>query len=74
MQRSFAANRQAVNFEYQAALRQVARYAHHLQLATITLIFFAEAVDDETRIHYEMPYHDVNSGVTAERVLVTTVE
>ncbi|MCE7988804.1 MAG: hypothetical protein DYG89_47215 [Caldilinea sp. CFX5] len=62
------------NFEYQAALRQAARYANQLQLATITIVFFVEAVDDETRAHYETLYHDANHGVVVEPVLVTTME
>ena len=62
------------DFEYQAALRQAARYAHQLQLPTITLVFFVEAVDDETRAHYETPYHDATNGVTVEPLFVTTVE
>jgi hypothetical protein len=62
------------NFAYQAALRQAARYAHQLQLATITIVFFVEAVDDANRTLYETPYQDVTNGVTVEPVLVTTVE
>ena len=62
------------DFEYDAALDQSARYAHQLNLATITVIFFVEAVDDETRTHYEAPYQDAASGVTVQPVLVTTVE
>lgn len=62
------------DFEYQAALRQAARYARQLQLPTITLAFFVEAVDDETRAHYETPYHDAANSVTVESLFVTTVE
>ena len=62
------------NFEYQAALRQAARYAHQLHLATITVVFFVEAVDDENRTLYETSYQDAATGVTVEPVLVTTVE
>ena len=62
------------NFEYQAALRQAARYARQLQLATITVVFFVEAVDDANRTLYETLYQDVTNGVTVEPVLVTTVE
>jgi hypothetical protein len=62
------------DFEYDEALAQAARYAHQLQLATITIVFFVEAVDNENRTLYETPYHDANSGVTVEPVLVTTME
>ena len=62
------------DFEYRAALEQSARYARQLQLTTITVVFFVEAVDDETRALYETPYQDVATGVTVEPVLVTTVE
>ncbi|MFN8495007.1 MAG: AAA-like domain-containing protein [Caldilineaceae bacterium] len=62
------------DFEYNAALRQAARYAHQLQLATITVVFFVEAVDDETRAEYEVTYQDTTTGVMVEPVLVTTVE
>ncbi|MCE7988085.1 MAG: hypothetical protein DYG89_43525 [Caldilinea sp. CFX5] len=62
------------DFEYNEALAQAARYAHQLQLATITVVFFVEAVDDENRTLYETPYHDAATGVTVEPVLVTTVE
>ena len=62
------------DFEYNLALGQAARYAQQLQLATITVVFFVEAVDDENRVLYETPYHDVTTGVVVEPVLVTTVE
>ena len=62
------------DFDYHAALQQAARYARQLQLVTITVVFFVEAVDDETRAQYEAPYQDAASGVTVEPVLVTTVE
>ena len=62
------------DFEYAAALEQAARYARQLQLATITVVFFVEAVDDETRAQYEAPYQDAASGVSVEPLLVTTVE
>ena len=62
------------DFDYRAALQQAARYARQLQLATITVVFFVEAVDDETRAQYEVPYHDAASGVSVEPLLVTTVE
>ncbi len=47
---------------------------HKLQLATITVVFFVEAVDDENRTRYETPYHDAATGVMVEPALVTTVE
>ncbi|MBV7336793.1 AAA-like domain-containing protein [Chloroflexi bacterium TSY] len=62
------------DFEYHAALVQAARYARQLGLTTITVIFFVEAVDDETRTIYEAPSHDADRGVTVEPLLVTTVE
>ncbi len=62
------------DFDYRAALQQAAGYARQLQLATITIVFFVEAVDDETRAQYEAPYQDAANGVTVEPVLVTTVE
>ena len=62
------------DFEYNLALAQAARYAQQLQLTTITVVFFVEAVDDENRTLYEAPYHDTATGVTVEPVLVTTVE
>jgi hypothetical protein len=58
----------------ESALGQAAHYAHQLQLATITVVFFVEAVDDENRTLYETPHHDPATGVTVEPVLVTTVE
>ena len=62
------------DFEYNLALGQAARYAHQLQLATITVVFFVEAVDDANRTLYETPCHDAPTVVTIEPVLVTTVE
>lgn len=62
------------DFDYRAALQQAARYAHQLQLVAITVIFFVEAVDDDTRAEYEVLYQDTDSGVTVEPILVTTVE
>lgn len=53
---------------------QTTRYAYQLQLTTITVVFFVEAVDDENRTRYKTPYQDVTNGVTVESVLVTTVE
>jgi len=53
---------------------QTARYAHRLPLTNITVVFFIEVVDDENRTRYETPYHDVATSITAEPVLVTTVE
>lgn len=62
------------DFEYNLALGQAVRYARQFQLATITVVFFVEAVDDENRALYETPYHDATTGVVVEPVLVTTVE
>ena len=62
------------DFDYRAALGQAARYARRLEIATITVVFFVEAVDDANRARYEVPYQDADSGVTVEPVLVTTVE
>lgn len=62
------------DFEYNLALGQAARYAQQLQLATITVVFFVDAADDENRTLYEMSYHDATTGVMVEPVLVTTVE
>jgi len=62
------------DYEYQAALQQAARYARQLQLATITVVFFVDAVDDATRAQYEAPYRDTASDVSVEPLLVTTVE
>lgn len=62
------------DFEYNLALSQAARYARQFQLATITVVFFVEAVDDANRTLYETPYQDAATGVTVEPVLVTTVE
>lgn len=62
------------DFEYNLALGQAARYAQQLNLATITVVFFVEAVDDENRTLYETPYHDAATDVVVESVLVTTVE
>jgi len=62
------------DFEYNLALGQAARYAHQLQLTTITVVFFVEAVDDANRSLYETPYQDAATGVMVEPVLVTTVE
>lgn len=62
------------DFEYEAALVQAARYARQLGFTTITVIFFVEAVDDETRAIYEVAHEDAASGVIVEPLLVTTVE
>jgi len=62
------------DFEYNLALGQAARYASQLQLTTITVVFFVEAVNDANRTLYETPYQDAATGVLVEPVLVTTVE
>lgn len=62
------------DFDYQAALDQALRYARRLNLSVITVVFFVEAVDDETRALYEALATDAVNGITVEPILVTTVE
>ncbi|MEZ4727483.1 MAG: AAA-like domain-containing protein [Caldilineaceae bacterium] len=62
------------DFDYYAALHQAVRYARRLQLSVITVVFFVEAVDDDTRAEYEVIYVDPAGDVTVEPLLVTTVE
>lgn len=61
------------DLKYGTALIQAARYARQLGLTTITVIFFVEAVDEETRAVYEVARQDTANGVTVEPLLVTTV-
>jgi len=60
--------------EYQAALRQSARYGRKLGLQKITLAIFVEAIDEASRQKYETPYPDPSSGVTVYPVFVITNE
>lgn len=62
------------DFEYRASLQQAARYAHQLQLTTIAVVFFVEAVDDANRTKYEAPYNDPQRGVVVQPIFITTVE
>lgn len=57
-------------FAYNEALTQAARYGKALGLTEITLAFFVEAIDENSRQQYEVGYHDGNSGVTVEPVFV----
>lgn len=45
-----------------------------MQLSTITVVFFVEAVDDATRTEYEVTHQHAATGITVEPMLVTTVE
>jgi hypothetical protein len=75
----YAARRYAIEvksfsttYEYQKALDQAARYARQLDLDTITLALFVEAVDDANRAKYEVEYVDAETGVTVTPVFVET--
>lgn len=61
------------DYEYQAALRQAARYGQSLQISEITLAFFVEEIDDANRTKYEAPFVDPSTQVTVYPVFVTTV-
>ncbi|MCE7984830.1 MAG: hypothetical protein DYG89_26965 [Caldilinea sp. CFX5] len=62
----------ADQMEYQRSLRQAADYGRQLGLATISLLLFVEAVDEQNRQKYEAPYQDPATGVRVEPIFVTT--
>lgn len=58
--------------EYQRSLRQAADYGRQLGLATMALLLFIEAVDDQNRQKYEVPYQDQTTGVLVTPLFVVT--
>jgi len=59
---------------YLKALKQAASYGKQLSLKEISLVFFAEAIDDKNRETLEADYRDPESGVTVMPVFVATGE
>ena len=59
---------------YKDSLTQAAEYARQLKLGEIFLVFFVEAVDEDTRRKYEIPYCHESSGVTVTPLFVVTGE
>ncbi len=58
--------------EYEAALRQAARYGRQLGLSEVTLAFFVEALDEANRARYEVVYTDAETGVRVRPAFVAT--
>lgn len=57
---------------YKTALEQAARYGEQLSLKEILLVFFVEAINQETREKYETLYLDKVSGVKVIPIFVET--
>jgi hypothetical protein len=55
---------------YKKALKQAAHYGRQLSLKQISLIFFVEAIDDESRKKYEVDFDDEETGVKVEVIFV----
>jgi Holliday junction resolvase-like predicted endonuclease len=57
---------------YKTALEQAARYGKQLRLKEILLVFFLEAINQETREKYEVQYLDEASDVKVIPIFVET--
>ena len=57
---------------YKEALKQAAKYGRQLGLDKISLIFFVETINDESREKYEADFEDEETGVRVEPVFVAT--
>jgi hypothetical protein len=55
---------------YKKALKQAAHYGRQLGLKQISLIFFVEAIDDESRKKYEVYFNGEETGVRVEAIFV----
>ena len=56
--------------EYKKALIKAAHYGKQLSLKEISLIFFVESIDDESRKIYEIDFDDKETGVRVEVIFV----
>ena len=59
---------------YKKALKQAAHYGRQLGLKEISLIFFVESIDDESRKKYETDFDDPETGVKVTPVFVEIEE
>lgn len=57
---------------YRESVSKAALYRKQLQLTKISLVFFVEYIDDESRKRYEIDYVDKGTGVTVEIIFVAT--
>jgi len=57
---------------YKKALKQAAGYGEQLKLKEISLIFFVEYINDESRQKYEIDYFDSDTQVKVEPIFVET--
>jgi hypothetical protein len=56
--------------EYNIALKQAAHYGRQLGLKQISLIFFVEAIDHESRKKHEIDFDDEETKVKVEPIFV----
>ena len=59
---------------YKKALKKAAKYGNQLGLKEISLIFFVETIDDESRKKFETDFEDKETGVRVEPIFVETAE
>ncbi|MBT7698182.1 MAG: hypothetical protein HN737_12315 [Desulfobacterales bacterium] len=59
---------------YNTAIIQAAKYGHQLGLDKISLIFFVESIDEESRKKFEVDFEDKETGVRVEPIFVETAE
>jgi hypothetical protein len=57
---------------YKEALKQAAKYGKQLKLKEISLIFFVESIDDDSRVKYEVDSEDPETKVKVLPVFVET--
>jgi hypothetical protein len=58
--------------EYKKAINRAAEYGKELKLKEISLIFFVESIDDDSRAKYETDFEDNETGVKVMPVFVET--
>ncbi|MEN8215473.1 MAG: AAA-like domain-containing protein [Pseudomonadota bacterium] len=57
---------------YREALKQAAKYGKKLEVTTVWLVLFVEAVDDKNRQRFEEVYTDEKTGVVVHPLFVQT--
>ena len=60
--------------QYQAALKQAARYGKELGQTAIWLVFFVDVINDEQRQTFEATQQDADTGILVHPVFVATGE
>ena len=57
---------------YKKALKRAAQYGQQLNLQEISLVFFVDYINDESRKKLEIDYFDPDTQVTVETIFIET--